>query len=568
MAVAAAEKAFNSAISCSEAEALEDVQAQPTPPVSRNATTKVDVNGIDTSSAARKRALFPSRRRRVQELLAKLDTNRDGTVSKDELTDFIEDLIDKENRNKYIRYAIATAVIITGVLLGATAGVLQGIVKNNTDTGTMDGALTNAGSSLTLRTAAASFSKPLLSVLAPGSRRRLLADPSLTGLIPLGSVSSGTVAAYCTYLNEGHNSIPTSATVANNGKMLNRDGVSPLQITDERDCTDWAASLDGSLSGDPAAPASGIGGSFTYENLNYQVECGGGAMSCDVLLANDTSLAAAVATQSASDSSTIVGTVGRRLHQAQGGNLTQFIGDLVAAQTVLTCSSDCGCFPAAARVTVLEATSKPVHRRMDQLRIGDKVLARGEDGGLAFQDVYVFGHEDAAATASFVQIHTEGTKMPLELTGGHFLPTLSAVGVQLSKRARDVRPGDIVLLAAQGGFKPCTITQVSVVQRRGLFNPFTMSGDIVVNGVLASAHSDWLLDAVMPDAWAHRLPAIYQVLMAPARLMYKMLGAEAVRRADAVVGFAKLAGGNSGGTIGFLQAHAVLLHSAGTLWSA
>lgn len=60
--------------------------------------------------------------------------------------------------------------------------------------------------------------------------------------------------------------------------------------------------------------------------------------------------------------------------QAQGGNLTQFIGDLVAAQTVLTCSSDCGCFPAAAQVTVLdEATSKPVHRRMNQLQIGDKV---------------------------------------------------------------------------------------------------------------------------------------------------------------------------------------------------
>lgn len=29
----------------------------------------------------------------------------------------------------------------------------------------------------------------------------------------------------------GHNSIPTSASVANNGKMLNRDGVSPLQVS-------------------------------------------------------------------------------------------------------------------------------------------------------------------------------------------------------------------------------------------------------------------------------------------------------------------------------------------------
>ena len=46
--------------------------------------------------------------------------------------------------------------------------------------------------------------------------------------------------------------------------------------------------------------------------------------------------------------------------------------------------------------------------------------------------------------------------------------------------------------------------------QHGLYNPFTIGGDIVVNGVLASSHSDWFLDGVTPDAWAHHLPRVYQ----------------------------------------------------------
>ena len=56
-----------------------------------------------------------------------------------------------------------------------------------------------------------------------------------------------------------------------------------------------------------------------------------------------------------------------------------------------------------------------------------------------------------------------------------------------------------------------TCLQVSTVSKAGLYNPFTMSGDIVVNGVLASCHSDWVLDRIVPARYAHLLPAIYQV---------------------------------------------------------
>ncbi len=47
--------------------------------------------------------------------------------------------------------------------------------------------------------------------------------------------------------------------------------------------------------------------------------------------------------------------------------------------------------------------------------------------------------------------------------------------------------------------------------RKGLFNPFTATGTIVVDGVVASVQSKWFADDVM-DALGltHAVPALYQ----------------------------------------------------------
>ena len=49
-------------------------------------------------------------------------------------------------------------------------------------------------------------------------------------------------------------------------------------------------------------------------------------------------------------------------------------------------------------------------------------------------------------------------------------------------------------------------------------------GFIVVNGVLASAHSDWLLDDLVPASWQPALPAIYQALFRPLFWVYRLRG--------------------------------------------
>ena len=65
---------------------------------------------------------------------------------------------------------------------------------------------------------------------------------------------------------------------------------------------------------------------------------------------------------------------------------------------------------------------------------------------------------------------------------------------------------------------PATCAATSTVVERGLFNPFTLGGTIVVDNVVASVHSDWFLDPLYD--WLHiphLLPATYQVRSWPAR---------------------------------------------------
>ena len=57
------------------------------------------------------------------------------------------------------------------------------------------------------------------------------------------------------------------------------------------------------------------------------------------------------------------------------------------------------------------------------------------------------------------------------------------------------------------------VTQVWTEVARGLYNPFVHGADLIVDGVVASPHSDWFLDSVAPKAMRHMLPAIYKVGM-------------------------------------------------------
>ena len=126
----------------------------------------------------------------------------------------------------------------------------------------------------------------------------------------------------------------------------------------------------------------------------------------------------------------------------------------------------------------------------------------------------------------------------LELTSGHFVPVGASLAEATMTRARDVAAGDAVLVASDGGktYEPAVVASVEAVERAGLFAPVTASGTVVVDGVIASAYSDWILDPVFDFFGATaKLPAAMHAVHAPLRVAYSVLGAKAMRALSPIV---------------------------------
>jgi hypothetical protein len=121
---------------------------------------------------------------------------------------------------------------------------------------------------------------------------------------------------------------------------------------------------------------------------------------------------------------------------------------------------------------------------------------------------------NTSSTPSCAAAHP--TTLQLELTDTHFVLTqgTSPAAAPLHKRASDVAVGDVMWAAAPAAMHPAagqqlaafTVCSTERVTLEGLYNPYTLSGTILVNGVAASSHSYWFADAAfdalgLPAAW-------------------------------------------------------------------
>ena len=140
---------------------------------------------------------------------------------------------------------------------------------------------------------------------------------------------------------------------------------------------------------------------------------------------------------------------------------------------------------------------------------------------------------------------------------GRFMSTAGNAGEVLYKRGQDITVGD--KMWAQGSPKAhettmFVVTSISRVEKEGLYNPFTLGGTIIVNGVAASTHSDWFLDTTFESLGinTHWLPAAYQMVLFPVRMLYRVLGKDLYlsiyHRLDALVNIAEV-GTTHGGSI-------------------
>ncbi|GIL49725.1 hypothetical protein Vafri_5989 [Volvox africanus] len=230
---------------------------------------------------------------------------------------------------------------------------------------------------------------------------------------------------------------------------------------------------------------------------------------------------------------------------------------VAGAGAVASCSTQIGnsCFPAHARVLLRDGSIA----RMDQLQLGQEVAVRKADGTVGYEPIYAWGHKernsgpvryvqidlssDSASSAAYDAAAPETAQ--LELSPGHFvvMPCQRCLtsGAVAHKRANDVVPGDELWVAPAlvGGnnnrshgdgmrLELWRVKAVRYITAEGLYNPFTLGGTVMVEGVAASCHSDWFLDSAvdMLGVDAGILPPIYQSAMSPFRMLWRVFGKE------------------------------------------
>lgn len=162
------------------------------------------------------------------------------------------------------------------------------------------------------------------------------------------------------------------------------------------------------------------------------------------------------------------------------------------------CENQCGvpkgstCFPADAVVELEDGMTL----RMDALKVGHKVRV----GPKEHSEVFMFSHQYTDAQATFVKLQT--ATGAIQLTESHYLFVNGKAA-----QASTVKVGDL-LETATGA--PAAVTGISTVRATGLYNPHTMQGDIIVNGIRTSTYTDAIT------------PTLAHAMLAPIRALYSM----------------------------------------------
>jgi len=148
------------------------------------------------------------------------------------------------------------------------------------------------------------------------------------------------------------------------------------------------------------------------------------------------------------------------------------------------------CFPAAASVELANGTFVS----MANLQVND-IVRTGRD---TFSRIYLFSHQDGERIATFIELSGENFK--LALSPDHFLYING-----MAKPASHVKIGDQVEHFLKFQQSVANVTRVQSILAIGLFNPHTLDGDLVVDGIRTTVY------AIQPDL-AH-------YLLAPLRLI-------------------------------------------------
>lgn len=157
------------------------------------------------------------------------------------------------------------------------------------------------------------------------------------------------------------------------------------------------------------------------------------------------------------------------------------------------------CFPPSAMARLADGTA----RRMDQLAIGDRLAQLSTATSSSLQSPLVaWSHADPRSSARFIRAAT-ASHGALVASEGHFIYADGKL-----RPMNHLRVG--MRLSHESGID-VSITNISSFISRGLYNPHTLSGDIIVDGFRVSCYTT----VIRPMA-AH-------ALLAPIRAAFRSL---------------------------------------------
>ena len=165
----------------------------------------------------------------------------------------------------------------------------------------------------------------------------------------------------------------------------------------------------------------------------------------------------------------------------------------------------------------------------------------------------MFGHKDNSINAQFIALKTSNGAT-LRLTSDHFVSVVrgNVDGAEELISAADTQTGDLLRVVVADTTELSPIVSKSIVQGKGLWNPYTLEGKIVVDGVVASVHSSWVLDSIFSTIGVS-IPTGYQLVFTPIRVLFTVLGVKAFSPLEGIIDAVATAT-NASGTISMLPA--------------
>ncbi|VDK27691.1 unnamed protein product [Gongylonema pulchrum] len=143
-------------------------------------------------------------------------------------------------------------------------------------------------------------------------------------------------------------------------------------------------------------------------------------------------------------------------------------------------------------------------KRIDELEIGDRVLSI-EESLVLYSPVMIFLHRSHNESAVFNKIQTDDGK-EVKLTDFHLLYVTNCKASEQLRlvHAKDVRIGQCLHVAREqsNSLLPIRIANIERVAGKGIYAPLTKSGDIVVNSVLSSCHSNLVAQTLQQSFFA------------------------------------------------------------------